>query len=178
MNKDPTKRDIGCQEVQVGADNTATVTCPHCGLRYKVNAWKVETRGVRSKLRCKCGNGYSVFFEFRENPRRALHVKGFYRKVEEVHVRGTTRTVPTSEGGLDKMQVQNISRTGIGFVVQTEHDLRVGDKIEVMFTLDDAQRSRIERTAIVRRLFGEDYLGCEFMDVGHFDAATGFYVIT
>jgi len=177
MEKGPTKKDTGFQEVQVDADYTATVACPDCGVRYRLNAAKVEPRGVSYKLKCKCGNRYSVFFEFRENPRRTLHVKGFYRKVKEVHVRGTTRTVPTSEG-LDKMQVQNISRTGIGFVVPTGHELKVGDKIEVMFTLDDEQRSRIERTAVVRRLSGKDYLGCEFMDVGHFDAATGFYVIT
>jgi len=177
MNEDLTKKDTGYQTVQVGPDNTVTVTCPHCGLRYKVNALKVEPRGRSYRLKCKCGNGYSAFFEFRENPRRALHVKGFYRKVREVHVRGTTRTVPTS-AGLDKMQVRNISRTGIGFLVPTGHGLKVGDKIEVMFTLDDAEGSRMERTAVVRRLSGEDYLGCEFMDVGHFDEATGFYVIT
>lgn len=178
MNEDRTKKDTGCQKVQVGADNTATVACPHCGLCYKVNALKVEPRGRSYRLKCKCGDGYSAFFEFRENPRRALHVKGFYRKVKEVYVRGTARTVPASEGGLDKMQVKNVSRTGIGFVVPTGHGLKVGDNIEVMFTLDDAEGSRMERTAVVRRVSGEDYVGCQFMDVGHFDEATGFYVIT
>ena len=178
MNDDPTKEDTGRQEVFVGSDNTATVTCPHCRARYKLNAGKMEPRGRTFKLKCKCGDGYSVFFEFRENPRRPLDVKGFYRKVKEVHVRGTIRTVPASEGGLDKMQVKNISRTGIGFVVPTGHGLKVGDKIEMMFTLDDVDGSRMERTAVVRRLAGDDYIGCEFMDVGHFDDTTGFYVIT
>jgi hypothetical protein len=30
----------------------------------------------------------------------------------------------------------------------------------------------------VRRIAEGNYLGCEFMDVGHFDKATGFYVTT
>jgi hypothetical protein len=143
-----------------------------------VNALKVQPRGVSYKLRCKCGEGYSVFFEFRENERRPLHVNGFFRKVKEVHVRGTIRTVPASEGGLDKMEAKNISRNGLGFVVPAGHDLKVDDKIEVMFKLDDAEGTRVERTAVVRRLAEDNYVGCQFMDVGHFDEATGLYIVT
>jgi hypothetical protein len=145
-------------------------------MRYKVNAGKVTTRGCNSKVRCKCKHSFSVFFEFRENPRRELHVKGFYRLIKEIHVRGHSRATPTSER-LNAMLVKNISRTGIGFVVPNGHELKVGDTVELMFTLDDAERSRVERTAVVRRLAEENYLGCEFTDVGHFDEATGFYVI-
>ena len=178
MNEDSTKKDTGFQKVQVGPDNTATVTCPHCRLRYKVNALKVQPRGVSYKLRCKCGKAYSAFFEFRENQRRPLHVNGFYRKLKEVHVRGTIRTVPASEGGLDKMEVKNISRNGLGFVVPTGHDLKEGDNIEVMFKLDDYEETRIERNAVVRRLAEDNYIGCQFMDVGHFERATGLYIVT
>lgn len=178
MEEGPTKQGTGTREVRVAPDNTAIVTCPHCGLRYKVNALKVQPRGVPYKLRCKCGKGYSAFFEFRENQRRPLLVNGFYRKVKEVHVRGTIRTVPASEGGLDKMAVRNISRNGIGFVIPTGHDLKEGDKIEVMFKLDDEEQTRVERTAVVRRLAEGNYLGCQFMDVGHFDPATGLYITT
>jgi hypothetical protein len=143
-----------------------------------VNALKVQPCGVGSKLRCKCGKGYSAFFEFRENERRMLLVDGFYRKVKEVHVRGTMRAVPASRGGLDKMEVRNISRNGIGFLVRTGHDLKVDDKIEVMFKLDDEEGTRIERTAVVRRLAEDNYVGCQFMDVGHFDPVTGLYITT
>ena len=76
------------------------------------------------------------------------------------------------------MQVKNISRTGIGFVVPTEHNLKVGDRIEVMFKLDDTESTRMERTAIVRRVVEENYLGCEFTDIGHIDKDTGFYVMS
>jgi hypothetical protein len=130
-----------------------------------------------SKLRCKCGDSFSVFFEFRENPRRQLYVKGYYRTIREVYVKGTPRTIPSPEGFV-RVLVQNISRTGIGFIVPTGHELKVGDRVDVMFTLDDAKGSRIERTAVVRRLAEGNYLGCEFTDFGHVDKATGFYVMT
>jgi hypothetical protein len=142
-----------------------------------VNAGKVTTRGRRSKLRCKCGHSFSIFFEFRENHRRELCVDGYYRPIREVYVRGTVRTVPTSEGFVGVL-VQDISRTGIGFVVPTGHELKVGDRVEVMFTLDDAKRSQVERTAVVRRLAEGNYLGCEFTDFGHVDKDTGFYLMT
>ena len=165
------------QVVYVRQDNSATVTCPHCGVRYKVNAGKVKTRGRGSKLRCKCGDSFSIFFEFRENPRRELYVDGYYRPIREVYIRGAARTSPTSES-LVLVLVQNISRTGIGFVVATGHELKVGDRLEIMFTLDDPEQSRVERTAAVRWLAEGNYLGCEFTDFGHVDRATGFYVMT
>jgi predicted Zn finger-like uncharacterized protein len=165
------------QAVYVGSDNSFTVICPHCRIRYKVNAGKVPTSGHSSKLRCKCKRSFSVFFEYREHPRRDLDGKGFYRTIKGVHVRGQYRTSPTSKR-LTNMLVRNISRSGIGFVVPTGHELNIGDKVEVMFTLDDEDQSRIERSAAVRRIAEGNYLGCEFMDVGHFDKATGFYVTT
>lgn len=177
MKMDLTNEKDSTQAVFVGSDNSATVTCPHCGMRYRVNTAKVTTRGRSSKLRCKCKGSFSVFFEYRENPRRDLDGKGYYRTIKEVHVRGQYRTMPTS-GGLTDMLLRNISRSGIGFIVPTGHELTIGNEVEVMFTLDDADQTRIERSAVVRRLAEGNYVGCEFMDVGHFDEATGFYVIT
>lgn len=177
MKTNQTKKDSSSQTVHVRQDNSATVICPHCEIRYTVNAGKVTTRGRRSKLRCKCGQSFSVFFEFRENPRRELYVDGYYRPIREVYIRGTVRTVPTSESFV-RVLVQNVSRTGIGFVVPTGHELKVDDRVEIMFTLDDAERTRIERTAVVRRLAEGSYLGCEFTDFGHVDKDTGFYIMT
>ena len=56
--------------------------------------------------------------------------------------------------------------------------LEVGDKVELMFRLDDEERSHVERTAVVRRVVEGNYVGCEFMDIGHLDTATGFYLMT
>ena len=172
-----TKEDSSYQEVRVRKDNSAIVICPQCGLRYTVNAGKVTTRGRSCKLRCKCGHGFSVFFEFRETPRREYCVEGHYRPIREVYVKGGLRQTPMSEG-FSKMLVKNISRNGIGFVVPTGHELQVGDTVEVMFALDDAQRSHVERTATVRWIGEGNHLGCEFTDFGHVDRATGFYVMT
>ena len=158
-------------------DKSATVICPHCEIRYTVNAEKVTTRGQRYKLRCKCGESFSVFFEFRENPRREHCVEGHYCVIVEVYVRGTLRPIPPSKG-FSRMLVKNISRTGIGFVVPTGHELQIGDKVELMFTLDDTEGSHVERTATVRWIAKRNYLGCEFMDIGHIDQATGFYLMT
>lgn len=65
----------------------------------------------------------------------------------------------------------------VGFTVPTGHRLKVGDRIQVLFTLGDAKGSRVERTAVVRRLSEGNYLGCEFVDFDRVDTATGFYVM-
>jgi predicted Zn finger-like uncharacterized protein len=157
MKTNQTKKHSNCQAVHVRQDNSATVVCPHCEIRYAVNARKVRIRGRTSKLRCKCGHSFALFFEFRENPRRELNVEGYYRTIKEIYIKGVARAIPTSEGFV-RVLVQNISRTGIGFVVPTGHRLQVGDRVEVMFTLDDTKRSRIERTAVVRRVAEGNYL--------------------
>lgn len=177
MKTNQTEKNGSCQAVNVRQDNSAIVTCPHCEIRYTVNAGKVKARGHTSKIKCKCGDSFSVFFEFRENPRRELYVDGYYRPIKEVYVRGAPRTAPISAGFV-RVLVQNISRTGIGFVVPAGHELRVDDRVEIMFTLDDPEGSKIERTAVVRRLSEENYLGCEFTDFGHVDKDTGFFVMT
>lgn len=177
MKEDKTRKDRGGQQVAVEPDNSAIVTCPNCRVRYTVNAAAVTTRGRTSRLRCKCGHAFSIFFEFRETPRRQHVVKGYYRLFREFYVRGGTRTLRTSEN-FREMLVKDISRSGIGFKTATLHGLNIGERIEVMFTLDDLQETHIERKATVRRVAEGNYLGCEFTDLGYVDKDTGFFVMT
>jgi predicted Zn finger-like uncharacterized protein len=175
MKEDLTEKERNCQLVYVRQEDSGTVTCPHCETSYRVNAGEMKTRGRDLKVRCKCSHIFEVFFEYRKNPRRELSVRGHYRRIEEGHVRDSCRTIPESEG-LNNMLVKDISRNGIGFVVPTGHNLDVGDRVEVMFTLDDAQSTRMERSAIVQRVAEGNYLGCEFTDVGYIETDTGFFV--
>ena len=176
MKKDLTEKESNRQLVHVRQENSGTLICPHCETSYRVDAGQVKTRG-ELKVKCKCGHVFPVFCELRENPRRELSVKGYYRRIEEVHVRGSLRRAAGSDG-FSNMIVINISRNGIGFVAATGHKLEVGDKVEVMFTLDDVQSTRMERTAIVRRVAEGNYIGCEFTDIGHIDKDTGFLVMS
>ncbi|MBW1742634.1 MAG: hypothetical protein JRJ47_04290 [Deltaproteobacteria bacterium] len=111
MKTDLTKEESSSQAVFVGSDNSATVMCPQCRIRYKVNVGKVATRGRSTKVKCKCEHAFSISFEHREHPRRELDSKGFYRTIKGVHVRGQYRTSPTSKR-LTDMLVRNISRSG------------------------------------------------------------------
>jgi hypothetical protein len=176
MKTHPKTKETECQKVGVRRDNTAIVFCERCGTRYKVNAGKVKRGGRKSRVKCKQGHSFLVFFEFRENRRRAFFDEGFYRPIKEVVLRGEHRKLPIAEK-FEKMHIKNISRTGIGFVIPDGHELKPGDKIEVMFKADDENRSRMERTAIVRRLAEENYLGCEFTDIGCVDKTTGFLLM-
>jgi hypothetical protein len=55
-------------------------------------------------------------------------------------------------------------KTGIGLTTLTEHNLREGDKVKVKFMKGDRKTSEIEKTAIVRRVATDNYVGCKFSD--------------
>ena len=45
-----------------------------------------------------------------------------------------------------------------------DSNLREGDKVKVKFAKDDMRHSEVEKTAIVRRVLKDNYVGCEFGD--------------
>ena len=175
MKKDLTEKEGNRQLVYVTQEKSGTLICPHCETSYGVDAEEMKTRGRDLKVRCKCGHIFAVFFEFRDTLRRGLSVSGDYRRLEEGHVRGRGRPISGSDG-VGKMIVKNISRNGIGFVVPTGHKLEVGDKVQMVFKLDDVESTQMERTAIVQRVAEGNYIGCAFTDIGHIETDTGFFI--
>jgi hypothetical protein len=68
---------------------------------------------------------------------------------------------------------------GEGFRTKTQHNLRVKDMIRVQLTLDDAQRSEVHKSAIVKRI-SHNFVGAEFVDFDAFNETNrllGFYLM-
>lgn len=151
------------QTVYVQQDNTAVVKCPDCGTARSMNVESFKGRRKPLKLRCKCGSAFRVLLEFRRAYRKETRLNGNYVKL-----------APKKETG--KIMVKNISRLGVGFTTLTQHNLGKGDDVLVTFTLDDANRSEIEKRAVVRVVL-DRYIGCEFTDQSQHDKILGFYLM-
>ena len=75
-----------------------------------------------------------------------------------------------------KIHINSISMTGIGFTTLTRNDLRKNDSLMVKITLDDREKSKIEKTAVVKWAQGRD-IGCSFIEKDEYDRVLGFYLM-
>jgi len=138
-------------EVHVDKDDMALLECPYCRASRFVNVARFRNREDPVKARCICRKAFRVAFEWRGARRKDTYVEGYYSKLP-------------ARKEWNRMLVKDISTTGIGFTTLTTHSLRKGDKVKVKFAKDDRRHSEVEKTAIVRRLVKNNYVGCEFGD--------------
>jgi hypothetical protein len=135
------------------------VICDKCGKTRVVNLSDFKNIGKPLKVKCSCGHFFFVSIEVRKFYRKSTHLHGEYIKVSH-----------DAPKGLEKgtMIVEDLSRTGLGFRTKIQHNLRVKDMLRVRFTLDDAQRSEIHKSAHVKRI-SHNFVGAEFVDFDAFN---------
>lgn len=138
------------REVYVYRDDTAVVACPYCLSSRIVNAAKYRNRSDPLTVTCTCKKTFLVSFEWRRASRKETYLQGYWSKLPQC--KEWTRIL-----------VRDISDTGIAFTTLAGHGLREGDKVKVRITKDDGKGTEIEKTAIVKRVVHNDYVGCEFL---------------
>lgn len=146
----------------VCGDNTATIVCPACNKAKTVSAEPYRNKSVL-KVRCSCGEHFSLRLDFREHYRKETSLPGTY-----------TITTPGKVGG-GVIHIHNISREGIGFTVTGLHHLEKGLELILDFQLDDKKKTQLRKEAIVR-LVEKDYIGCQFVENAAEEKALGFYL--
>jgi hypothetical protein len=137
------------RKVHVDPDDTALVECPYCLSSRIVNAAKYRNRSDPLTVACTCKKTFLVSFEWRRASRKETYLEGYWTK-------------PPESKDWTRMLVKDISDRGVAFTTLAGHDLREGDKLKVKITKDDRRGTQIEKTAIVRRLGKNNYVGCEF----------------
>ena len=158
------------KKIYVNDNEKGTLICEKCGKTRVVNLSDFKNIGKLLKVKCSCGYFFFVSIEVRKFYRKSTHLNGEYIKI--------SRNAPKE---LEKgtMTVEDLSRTGLGFRTKTQHNLRVRDMLRVQFTLDDAQRSEVHKSAIVKRI-SHNFVGAEFVDFDAFNETNrllGFYLM-
>ncbi len=76
----------------------------------------------------------------------------------------------------EQTTIADISLGAAIFLPPTRHSLKIGDRVKLAFDLDDANRTKITREAIVRN-FDERSIRCKFVVTATgLDPDLGFYL--
>ena len=146
----------------VNAENKARITCPECGKVFMIDASQYigNERAVRFKAKCPCGNPFGVLLERRQLFRKGTKLMG------EVYLRNAPRRK-------NVVEILDISQNGLKLTLPPDINLKVDDRIVVEFQLDDAQKSAIKKTVIVRNIIVTSVTGglagCEFTQASQYD---------
>jgi len=150
------------EKVFVKADNMATIRCQECGLNKNLLVAKYRNRKTPLKIRCRCNHVFAVSFEFRQHFRKPVILTGTY-----------LFEPPASGSG--SMTVENISRSGIGFIVSGTHVIELGQKAKIKFTLSNRKQTRMEKKVEIVSIKG-NHIGGTFLDDQQFEKDLGFFL--
>jgi len=114
-------------------------------------------------LRGSCQEVFQIFFEFRGTYRKKNCPDGYYAKLSVINE-------------WLKMRIDSISITGVGCTTLNRNDLRKNDRLMVKISLDDREKSKIEKRAVVKWV-QDRYIGCSFIETDKYDKVLGFYLM-
>lgn len=155
------------KKAYVTGDNKATFVCDVCqhAKIADVSRYKDIGKALTVKCKCKCGHQFAVTLEKRGIVRKPVNLAGTYTHISSLGDK--------IEG---RMTVRNLSRKGMQLELNNDHDFEVGDTLDVDFRLDDAARSPVLKSVIVRNVRGRT-LGTEFTEKDAFDKMLGLYLM-
>jgi hypothetical protein len=132
-----------------GGTNHATMVCPKCGVKKTTNVFKFKDTHKRVKAKCKCGEVFRLFLEFRRYHRKIVRLAGEYF-VQEKDEKG-------------EVLIKDISMTGINFETLKPHNISKDDTVELKFTLDNPNKTELQ--ALVKTMWIVDRnAGGKFID--------------
>ncbi len=147
----------------VKEDSQATIVCPVCSSAKTISVEEFRHRQHVLKVKCKCGNSFSLQLEFRQ----------FFRK--DTNFQGVYDVKPPARGG-GSATIIDLSLTGACFEVRGVHALKIGHKGSLVFTLDNRKKTVLYRQVVIRSVEGKR-IGCEFVEERAFDKELGFYLL-
>ena len=158
---------MSVKTLSVNPKGMVSLNCPFCGDSSikQANSLPNGNQPTGISVSClSCGKTYVIQIDFRQFFRKQTSFDGFYSKL-----------VPP--GPLERMTVVDLSLSGCGFITSRGHSLNHDDRIKLVFNLDDAKQTKIERDAAVRVVKGTHQIGCEFAPTASgYDPDIGFYL--
>src|SRR5262244_3916294 len=131
--------------VYLNEKRQGVVTCVHCDITRTINLSNYIDHTLGEKpLKVKCGACNTIF-----------HIQFDYRRYQRIQVNfpGTLFYVQTKTDCGDIM-ITSLSCGGIGFLINTNVDIKPDSMYAIQFQLDDAQRSVICEDIVIKRVEG------------------------
>jgi len=152
------------EKILVNVENIAVFECPRCAATRTVDMSDKNHLGDTIKTRCTCKKCDNVFIVDVVMERRK-----YYRK--ETNLAGEFSSHDKSLKGL--MKVHNVSLSGIRFKVNEPKELKEGQRLSVIFTLDDSHRSEIKKEVMVKKADGL-FINAEFVAIDQYDRLASY----
>ncbi len=73
------------------------------------------------------------------------------------------------------MQVNNISRSGVGFSISGTHNISIGQKALLNFRIDDKKQTELTKKVLIKNV-RNNMVGCEFINQHQVGKDLGFYL--
>jgi len=142
-------RDSEYSVTYVRENNTAALTCPHCGQWRLILADPFRGAKHKLKVKCTCNKIFRVFLEFRRKVRKKTHLRGTYLN----HSQKGTKT---------DIVILDVSVIGLTF-----------SSLYIPSLKNDVMRDVVVRNVWRKRV------GCEFLAPDRsFEGPLGFYVLS
>jgi hypothetical protein len=153
------------KKIYVTPTRQVSIICDECGGTYTNKVPTHICGNVLVKARCRCGHDTDLIFEFRQAYRKSTSLRGRLQK----HATGTKGQA---------VQVQNLSRDGIKFATSEWHNIHQADLYTLTFTLDNNQRSTIDKKIQIKYIDGK-MIGAQFCpeDQLTYQKEIGFYLM-
>lgn len=169
----------------VKKNNQFDIHCLHCLRVYSVSIDELEESSRIFKIKgtaalyvykCQCNAVFNVQLDFRKIFRRDSELSGFYCELTKNNFETRKTLSDHSEYRLVfNCTIKNISADGIGINTYGKHNIKIGDRLLLIFMLDNGSQSLIEKKVMVR-VIHNNYVGCEFYPTDKNDAKIGFYI--
>lgn len=150
------------QKSFVKSGDQATIVCPQCSSAKIIAVRQFRQHLHMLKVKCRCGYYFKVQLEFRRHYRKDTEIQGMFNAMP-----------PAATGG--KVKVVNLSLSGACFELRGVHDLKIGQKGVLIFTLDNRKETVLTKSVFIRTVTG-NRIGSEFVEDRAFDKELGFYL--
>ena len=140
------------QKIFLSGKDTASFTCPKCHVSKEadVTRYKRIATSVNLKVKCSCGNEYSVMLERRKYYRKETNIPGKF---------GFFSLAGEDQKG--SITIMDISKGGLKFKMATQPIFNKGDILEVEFILDNKDKTHIRKQVFVRNV-KDSFVNVEF----------------
>ncbi len=145
----------------VDVTGRATLVCPSCHKQKVLDAEPFREATNPLRVNCPCGQMFFAEFDYRKNYIKKVDLKGV--------------CVDPKTGARTEVRITRMSIEGVAFTADDPDCVTYGKSLTLRFTLDNAQKTPVERTIKVTSLKG-DVAGAMFVG-GVRNKTVGFYLM-
>ncbi len=151
--------------VHVDSDNYALFSCPFCGNAKRISVEKFKHKNHSVSTRCECKRLFKSQLNFRR----------FYRK--SVALSGEIMSLSSNDSVWRKMNVCDLSMSGLRFRMLESVFIEKGDKLRIKFNLEMKKSPLVDKEVVVRFVNGDTF-GCEFINLALEEKELGFFLFS